>query len=413
MVEDEEEDGEGDEEVDVELLDDIYDCEDGDEVDFDGATSISEDEDDDGTYQPGSSDCGSEFCPSMGGDDSDDDRPQRQSATKKPQKPRDAPDPPPQPYRNASDACYYNGAVCGCTEDDHRLDPSLPASSEDHIDASCKIVENLGLKFHRYHRYLFCYCGSFIPLNKLLAHLKDKHLHVLPGSTKWSGGRNFPIALEHLAKTCGIPENQAAVEFDASEFKGPIARIKPAEERYRCLACQTLLRKDAKTPAVHWAGCRQKSPRDGREWKSAVSLEWCQVPFSVLYVGKARHHHYVPVDGPSRSPAPTPKEEPINRYSIPQGLDAFCPPWLSQLGWARWRDKQIERGLTTEKLVSFVSAPPRLSRRKNVFSQQPTVAEKIDWIGGIIQKRLIRMMKDANAYLNTTNFELRADLTAA
>jgi len=100
---------------------------------------------------------------------------------------------------------------------------------------------------------------------------------------------------------------------------------------------------------------------------------------------------------------------------VPDGLDAFRPPWLEALGWAVWRDKQVTAGISLEVLVSFAALPSRQYHnmgKKTKSSSPPTEEERLAWVAMCIQRRLKKMMLDANSFLADSNGELRGNLTA-
>jgi hypothetical protein len=75
----------------------------------------------------------------------------------------------------------------------------------------------------------------------------------------------------------------------------------------------------------------------------------------------------------------------------------------------------LEAGISLKALLSFAALPSRQyhkAGRKTKFSSPPTEEEQLAWVAMRIQRRLKKMMLDANSFLADSNGELRGNLTA-
>jgi hypothetical protein len=329
----------------------------------------------------------------------------------------------PSPHRDDANPpkpneCRYRGVVCSCAEVSHLIDHSLPASSPLHIDRDCEILKLLGLSFHRYHRYLICTCGCFLPMDNFIDHFKKTHADKLrDGLPRYANKELLPI-IHHFTTSFGISVNQSAVEFAASTFNGPIAGIAKPVKRPTCVACGLSL-KNNDVVKTHWRttckGNRDLNlPRPQR-----TQMNFAQRPFLISKTGNKSGTyvvvpHDLPPDGaPISSAQSGASVSPAERYSVPNGTDSFVPPWLEGLGWSTWRDEQVQAGISVEAIRSFAVLPPQLyGGRRPTFSSPPTEAETFDWVARRIHVRLVKMMMNANAFLKTANGELRTNLTA-
>jgi hypothetical protein len=303
--------------------------------------------------------------------------------------------------------------------DQHRVDPSLSASSPLHIDRRCEILKVLGLSFHRYHRYLICGCGSFLSLGKLIDHYKKEHPDMLRDAlTRYANKELIPI-ISHFATSFNIPHDQTNVSFTPATFNGPIAGITGPTKRYTCLACGVSLKSEL-VAKVHWRNSCKGAASSTLAPSQRLQEHWAQRSF-VPGPGGSRGTSYVVVphneleDYVTLQPNTSISESPAERYTVPEGVDAFRPPWLEALGWAAWRDKQLKAGISLEALASFTALPPVKYHnvgRKTKFSSPPTEEERLAWAAMRIQKRLKKMMLDANSFLADSNGELRGNLTA-
>ena len=107
--------------------------------------------------------------------------------------------------------------------DQHHVNPSLNPSLHLHIDWDCEMLKILGLSFYRYHRYLTCSCGSFLPLNKLVHHYKKDHSDILHDQLKIYANKEFIPLIEHFATSFDILCDQTAVNF--TWWSGPLLRM--------------------------------------------------------------------------------------------------------------------------------------------------------------------------------------------
>lgn len=326
----------------------------------------------------------------------------------------------PGPCGSTDNECCYKGVTCSCSVDQHRVDPSLSASSPLHIDRGCEILKVLGLSFHRYHRYLICGCGSFLPLGKLVDHYKKDHPDMLRDALKRYANKELIPIIGHFATSFDIPRDQTTVNFTPATFNGPIAGITPPSKRYTCLACGVSL-KSEHVARVHWGSSCKRAASSTLAPSQRFQEHWAQPSFILGPGGSGRGSNYVGVphneleNDVTPQPNATRSDPPAERYLVPDGLDAFRPPWLEALGWAVWRDKQVTAGISLEALVSFTALPSRRYRsvgRKIKSSSPLTEEERLAWVAMCIQRRLKKMMLDANSFLEHSNGELRGNLTA-
>jgi len=133
--------------------------------------------------------------------------------------------------------CEYRGVACSCTEASHLVDHLLPASSTLHVDRNCEILKLLGLSFHRYHHYIICTCGFFLPLDDFIDHLKKNHADKLPNNLPRYANKELLPIIQHFATSFGVSVNQSTMEFTASTFNGPIAGISKPVKCPTCVAC--------------------------------------------------------------------------------------------------------------------------------------------------------------------------------
>jgi hypothetical protein len=305
-------------------------------------------------------------------------------------------------------SCTYKNVVCSCTPGDHLLDKSLPATSTLHVDHTCKILAAIDSSFHRYFRYVICGCESFVPLGQLAAHFKKKHADQLRAGCTRTMRRDFLLVIEHIAASCCIPVNQDTSSFDAFLVTGPIAGIAKATKLLCCPDCgiYSVSRQVIGRHLRGAADCPKDPHKAGPYTFDDVVEEWTQWPFSFNRQGKR-----VAVFRPSTQVEPSSTVAPeVERYSIAEHADSYCPPWLQRLGWMDWRDDQIKAGLTLPNLLSFVALPPRNPVLK--FSTPPTRDEIFNWVGKRIQSRLKKMLEDGNKWLNKINKDIRLALTA-
>lgn len=341
--------------------------------------------------------------------------------------------------------CEYNGATCSCTAAHHSMDPSLPTSSELQIDRNCKIMDVLKLSFHRFHRYLICrQCCAFIPLANLMQHLDTKHPDLFRGGKagRRTAGKDFPGVMKHFSVSLCIERTQELTLFNQASFDGPVHGLEDAELSYQCTTCgrfyQTIRSLQShhrkadlgeiscvRTDFVHLCdGCGvlhqttdslakhlQESCRRSRAIDSIPTV-WTQKPFAA-----SKNARRVEVRGRLSTIAATStlsSADPIQRYAVPEGPNSPCPPWLDKIGWVKWRDAQVERGITTSQLADFAAPTPVPPRHKGRKPSYGPLSEKevFDWAANRIRIRLEKMIKDANTWLNTCNVELRADITA-
>jgi hypothetical protein len=316
---------------------------------------------------------------------------------------------------------------------------ALPSSSHLHVDHCCEILKVLKLSFHRRHRYLICECRSFIPLGKLRHHFENKHPELLRGGKAGirTARKDFPGVVTHFSTSFGIAPDQDITMFDYESFDGPIHGIQDAELAYQCPGCGVFHRT---SESVRKCKCSKPSPKHkcdscgilhptldslgkhslincgrtppetyrGRLLVSALT----QVPFSASQHPVRVEVRREDLDSNAATTSSTSfPEVPIQRYVVPEGTDSFCPPWLRKLGWDKWRDGQVERGMTPAQLAGFATLPPPL-RKGHQFSAPLLENEIFDWVARRIHTRLKKMVEDANAWLNMSNVELRADLTA-
>ena len=337
-----------------------------------------------------------------------------------PSLPTSFPSTPLAPSQSSSteNACQYKGVTCRCTSDHHCVDPSLPASSPLRVDQSCELMKTLGLSFHRYHRYLICPCGCFIPMGKLIRHYKKAHPDKLREQlTRYANKELLPV-IKHFAASLNIPCDQTAIQFTPSTFNGPIAGITKPVKRVTCLACGVTLKNDY-VAKRHWhSSCKAASGSTLSSSQRRLEHS-AQLPFLIRDAGNKKGTYVMvpddqlddaPIPAQSSTSAPGP---PAERYVVPDGLDAFRPAWLEALSWLTWRDRQIQAGFTSETLESFAALPPKLyvnpSTKKPKFSAPPTEEEKFSWVASRIQHRLKTMMEHANSFLTLS---LRANLTS-
>ena len=314
--------------------------------------------------------------------------------------------------------CQYRGVACSCTEASHLTNHSLSASSPLHVDQSCEILKLLGLSFHRYHRYLICTCGCFLPMGNFIDHFKKAHPDKLRDSLSRYANKELRPVIRHFVASFGVSADQSIVEFTASTFNGPIAGIAKPVMRPTCVACGLSLKNDDVVKS-HWrTSC--KGDRDRNLPRSQrTEMKFAQRPFFVSKTGNKSGTyvavpHDLPLDGASISSAQS--GNPVSqaeRYSVPKGTDSFVPPWLEGLGWSTWRDDLVKAGISVEAMRSFSELPPQLfGKKRPTFSSPPTEAQTFDWVARRIRIRLVKMMEDANSFLKTANGELRANLTA-
>ena len=342
----------------------------------------------------------------------------------------------------------YNGKTCSCTAKDHRRDPSLTTSSHLHVDHGCGIMEVLRLAFHRRHRYLICLpCRSFVPLGQLKQHHEKKHPELLRGGKtgKRTSRRDFPAVVEHFSTSLGIDPNQDVVTFDQASLDGPVHGLQDPILTYQCTTCGSLhqtvesIRTHMKNRGKERSMCHGENRPEhqcdgcGALHRTAESLHrhstdscgrvpptpvgrlgdvptvWTQAPFL-----SGKHITRIEVSGPLDSSAATTSasEVPVQRYVVPDGVNSFCPPWLQKLGWAKWRDTQIQRGMTMSQLTGFAASTPPPRKGHKPPSGPLSEKEIFEWAAGRMRTRLEKMVEDANAWLNTSNLELRLDITA-
>lgn len=318
--------------------------------------------------------------------------------------------------------CTFKGQTCSCSAADHHKDSYIPAQSHVHIDRRCQILNVLALSFHTYHRYIICLgCSSFVPLDDLFNHLKRYHPEILADvvrleSQKWSfreANKNWPLVVGHFVKSLAIDPGQKTIVFTPETLNGPVHGIGKPQLRYPCPARCGHWAKDPDFSRSHYnRSCRPKNtgPPDIDDIRSHAHLT--QTPFSI-YRNMAQ---VVPVNGPlddtdQQASSAATSLQAIQRYQVPQGVESFRPPWLRQLGWAAWRDEQIDRGLSMEQLVAFVALPPRL-RPWDIMADPPSREQIFNWVAHRIAIRLRKMLEDANTWLNASNPELRSALTA-
>jgi hypothetical protein len=213
---------------------------------------------------------------------------------------------------SSTNQCHYRGVTCFCSMDQHHVNPSLNPSLHLHIDWNCEMLKILGLSFHRYHRYLTCSCGSFLPLNKLVHHYKKDHSDILHDQLKIYANKKFIPLIEHFATSFDILCDQTAVNFTPMTFCGPIAGISPPIKCCTCLAYGVSL-KDRYVAKKHWGSSCKKAasstlaPSERMEecWEQHSFLQgrdpaYMMVPHNLL-------DNPVPLQpslpGPSESPA--------------------------------------------------------------------------------------------------------------
>jgi hypothetical protein len=317
-----------------------------------------------------------------------------------------------------SNKCQYRGVSCSCTEASHLIDHSLPASSPLHVDHDCEILKLLGLSFHRYHRYLICTCGCFLPMDNFIDHFKKAHADKLRDNLSRYANKELLPIIRHFAASFGVSVDQSTVEFTASTFNGPIAGIAKPVIRPTCVACGLSLKNDD-VVKTHWRTTCKGNRNLNLPRSQRTQMKFAQRPFLISKTGNKSGTyvivpHDLPLDGASISSAQS--GAPVNqaeRYSVPKGTDSFVPPWLAGLGWSNWRDELVQEGISVEAMRSFAELPPQLyGKRRPTFSSPPTEAETFDWVARRIRVRLVKMMEDANLFLKTANGELRANLTA-
>ena len=379
--------------------------------------------------------------------ESPDVSPARSSPLPQPISPEPSPSSPEEPESTPSENSHtYNGKTCSCTAKNHRRDPSLPTSSHLHIDRGCEITEVLKLAFHRRHRYLICLqCRCFVPLGQLKQHHEKKHPELLRGGKtgRRTAQRDFPAVVEHVAASFGIDPNQDIVTFDQASLDGPVRGLKDPILTYQCTTCGSFhksvgsirchmqtngrstchienrpehkcdgcgaLHSTAESLHTHSTHSCRRVPSTFVGKYGEVPTVWTQAPFS-----SGKHITRIEVSGPLDSSTATTSasEVPVQRYVVPDGVNSFCPPWLQKLGWAKWRDTQIQRGMTMSQLTGFAAStrPPRKGHKPP--SAPLSDKDIFDWAAGRIRTRLEKMVEDANAWLNTSNLELRLDITA-
>jgi hypothetical protein len=328
--------------------------------------------------------------------------------------------PPSASHGSTENQCRYKGVACFCTTDQHRVDPSLSASSSLHVDRNCKIMDVLGLSFHRYHRYLICGCGCFLPIGKLIDHYKREHPDILRDQLARYANKELLLIVEHFVASFDIPSDQTAISFTPTTFNGPIAGIAEPVRRFTCLACGVSLKSDF-VAKKHWTGSCKAAQNSTLDRSERTREEWTQFPFGpFFFADKSKrmgcvvvpHNRLDNTPIPVQPDPPSASGSPAERYLVPDGLDSFRPPWLEALRWATWRDRQIEASLSLQTLLSFCALPTLyINAKKPKFSSPPTEEEKLAWAAGHIQHRLKKMMEDANTFLTESNGELRANLT--
>lgn len=317
----------------------------------------------------------------------------------------------------------YNGASCSCVPGDHLKDDSLEGSSPLHIDRTCAIATVLGYSFTRQHRYLICdACEQYMPLGHFDKHMAERHPTKLRGETSKARKRDLPSAMGHMSVSFGIPLDQTLRTWTEDAFNGPVAGIAKPVERFQCPGngCDQWGGMREAHLVRHWNSktCKRadRSPNMTLESQTRIRVKrWTQLPF-----GRG-HFWVVPVAGPLEPPNPSGPSRNLPRakpYAVPSGTAAFRPAWLKRVGWAEWRDSQLEKGLTVEQLTSFKALPPPLHVRHirsqgGELSSPPTSEEIFDWSARRIQKRLVVMLADGNSWLNSIAGELRQALTIA
>jgi hypothetical protein len=312
---------------------------------------------------------------------------------------------PPQTF-----GCTYRGVACTCTVEDHETDPSLPASSSQHIDVRCRILAILGLSFHKYHRYIICSCndGSFLPLNRFKKHMKQKHKSSLREGTR---GRDFPTIINHISTSFNISPTQLAITFDESSFNGPIDGIARPVMSPTCPVCNGHFR--SQDVVRHHYSLRCQSLCGGPPLNSrSIQTRWTQYPFSI----SGSHSKRIQVSGPleleeARGSATMsgfkPSSLQIEPYVVPHGLEANVPLWQKKIGWVAWRDELIGNGFSIPELRRIVTLPSRRPTTSNPLSRM----HMLFLLKRRIHSRLTTMLEDANEWIDKSNSELRSILS--
>jgi hypothetical protein len=304
----------------------------------------------------------------------------------------------------------YNQRACSCTPNDHcPKNSTIGIGAALQIDRACQMLIILNLSFHLYHRYIICRsCESFIPLSRLLKHLKAVHLSLLRDGCSRTASRDFPPVVVHLARSLGISPNQDDIVFEQATLAGPIVGLKVAIHLYWCSRC---------CHSYSTTGSFGNHRCPGKGNKEPAIRNWGQAPFNYLG-GSARHRRYVVVSGPSEDSAvllpfsASPDGGEIERHIISQDANAFCSKWLHRLGWVVWRDQQISRGFSPLQLFAFAIAPKHRHSPNSGLSNPAMRDEIFDWVGCRILKRIQHMMDEAISWLHSADIELRTDLTA-
>lgn len=146
-------------------------------------------------------------------------------------------------------------------------------------------------------------------------------------------------------------------------FNGPVAGITPPIQRTQCPGegCGQWIASEHGLWGSHWKtnACKCVNRTSSAKPESTLVRRWTRQPFG-------RGHHWVlPVTGPLKPPdffglLQNPNLPRARPYTALSDTAAFCPAWLKWIGWAEWRDMQLERGLTVEQLISFKDLPPIL-----------------------------------------------------
>jgi hypothetical protein len=316
--------------------------------------------------------------------------------------------------------CSYGGVGCPCTANDHRRDPALPAGSSLHVDRQCKVLSSLDLAFHLYHRFIICRpCDAFVPLGRLLAHMKSMHVEKLNGKDIRAKRRtrSFQVVIDHCVEVLDIPFNQEPTVFTKETFSGPIAGIQPPAPSVACPVCGRWYHgKDPfDTVRDHYnSSCRpQGSDPLDRNCKTLKS-GWTQSPYKHVESKAGRVEVTSPVSAPATPLDSLPsKAHCIERFTVPTGVSSLCPRWAVEIGWGRWLNAEVSRGCTIQELRSFVAlpAPIRGSKSKPGPEQPLSKKQHLYWASCRIRQRFIKMIEDANTFLSTANEELRTALT--
>jgi hypothetical protein len=309
----------------------------------------------------------------------------------------------PNPYK-------YNGVACRCAARDHICDASLPASSPLQVDNTCKLLQVLGLKFHRYYRFLICSCkgGSFLALSELKSHFKEKHKTNLRGDNTRTMNRDFPGVEAHISRSFLIAMGQTHKEFHYDSSEGLIAGISPPLQSYACPgdSCQSYLTSMQSASShyyFHHGNGRTFVPAD-------IEVCWTQHPFAA----KGSHSGRVRVNIPDMSTHARARQKhqsidsaSIYRYVPPQGAAGRLPIWAIQAGWKAWREKLLNDGISVLGLRALIIPPKH--RRKHLVQSSPVQDDHLYKFGQWFRSRASVMVDQTNTWLG--NSELRSALT--